>query len=150
VPDKAGMDAKFADVFSDYNLQQRMEILGYGSRTAYLEADTTIEAKAKDMVQHYLTHVFPNGYKAQIVATSREAAVRYKKHVDAAVAEAIKALEAANPMKLDVETLKKLKSDVVISGNHNDEQHLNPTRTHPSTRRRSRASSCPSARRMRA
>ena len=59
VPDQAGMDAKFADVFSDYNLQQRMEILGYGSRTAYLEADTTIEAKAKDMVQHYLTHVFP-------------------------------------------------------------------------------------------
>ncbi len=126
VPDKAGMDAKFADVFSDYNLQQRMEILGYGSRTAYLEADTTIEAKAKDMVQHYLTHVFPNGYKAQIVATSREAAVRYKKHVDVAVAEAIKALEAANPMKLDVDTLKKLKSDVVISGNHNDEQHLTP------------------------
>jgi hypothetical protein len=26
------------------------------------------------MVQHYLTHVFPNGYKAQIVATSRMSA----------------------------------------------------------------------------
>ena len=38
------------------------------------------------MVAHYVTHVFPNGYKAQIVATSREAAVRYKKYVDAALA----------------------------------------------------------------
>ncbi|HBE22024.1 MAG TPA: restriction endonuclease subunit R, partial [Verrucomicrobiales bacterium] len=76
VPDKIGMDLKFADVFSEYNLQQRLEILGHGSRTAYLEADSTIKAKAKDMVEHYLTHVFPNGYKAQIVATSREAAVR--------------------------------------------------------------------------
>ena len=84
VSDKVGMDTAFQDVFSDYIIQERLEILGYGSRDAYLEADPTIEAKAKDMVDHYLTHVFPNGYKAQIVATSREAAVRYKKHVDTA------------------------------------------------------------------
>ena len=87
VADKAGMDAAFQDVFSDYNLQERLAILGYGSRDAYLEAKPTIEAKAKDMVTHYLTHVFPNGYKAQIVATSREAAVRYKEYVDAALAQ---------------------------------------------------------------
>ena len=99
IADKAGMDTAFQDVFSDYNLQQRMEILGYGSRDPYLEADPTIAAKAKDMVGHYLTHVFPNGYKAQIVATSREAAVRYKMHVDAALAEALNALEKANPQK---------------------------------------------------
>ena len=37
VPDQAGMDAMFEDVFSDYNLKQRLEILGYGSRDAYLE-----------------------------------------------------------------------------------------------------------------
>ena len=40
------------------------------------------------MVEHYLTHVFPNGYKAQVVATSREAAVRYKTHMDAALGAA--------------------------------------------------------------
>ena len=47
VPDREGMDTAFADVFSDYNLQQRMDILGYGSRDAYLEAGPTIAAKAK-------------------------------------------------------------------------------------------------------
>ena len=124
VPDTAGMDAAFQDVFSDYNIRERMEILGYGSRGAYLESDKTIKAKAKDMVTHYLEQVFPNGYKAQIVATSREAAVRYKKHIDDAVAEAIAALGKSNPNLLDVEQLKRLKSDVVISGNHNDELHL--------------------------
>ena len=41
------------------------------------------------MVKHYLAHVFPNGYKAQVVATSREAAVRYKKHLDASLAAAV-------------------------------------------------------------
>lgn len=126
ITDKMGMDTAFQDVFSDYNIQQRLEILGYGSRDSYLEAEPTIKAKAKDMVDHYLAHVFPNGYKAQIVATSREAAVRYKKHVDAAITDAIAALAKFNPLKLDVERLKWLKSDVIISGSHNDELHLKP------------------------
>jgi len=125
VPDQAGMDVAFEDVFSDYNLQQRLDILGYGSRDAYLEADSTIEAKAKDMVEHYLTHVFPNGYKAQVVATSREAAVRYKKHLDAALAAAAVKLEQDNPRKLELDRLKAMKTDVVISGRHNDMPHLN-------------------------
>jgi type I restriction enzyme R subunit len=126
VSDTAGMDTAFEDVFSDYNLPQRMEILGYGSREAYLEAEPTIEAKAKDVVGHYLTHVFPNGYKAQIVASSREAAVRYKRHIDAAIAEALNALEKSNPQNLDLDRLRNLKSDVIISGSHNDELHLKP------------------------
>ena len=99
VSDQEGMDETFADVFSDYNLQQRLEILGHGSRGAYLEAKRTIEAKARDMVDHYLKHVFPNGYKAQIVATSREAAVRYKNHIDNALAAAITELETSNPKR---------------------------------------------------
>ena len=124
IPDQGGMDAAFADVFSDYDLQQRLEILGYGSRDAYLEAEPTIQAKAKDMVRHYLTHVFPNGYKAQVVATSREAAVRYKKHLDTALGAAVAELEKPNPPGLDLEQLKKLQTDVVISGGHNDLPHL--------------------------
>jgi type I restriction enzyme R subunit len=109
---------------SSPNDQQRLEILGYGSRDAYLEAEPTIEAKAKDMVTHYLTHVFPNGYKAQVVATSREAAVRYKKHIDAALAAALADLKQANPRRIDLDRLSKLKTDVIISGSHNDLPHL--------------------------
>lgn len=124
VPDQKGMDTAFADVFSDYNLQQRLEILGYGSRDAYLEAQPTIEAKARDMVAHYLEHVFANGFKAQVVATSREAAVRYKDALDTALSKALQKLEQANPLNLDLVQLKKLKTDVVISGSHNDLPHL--------------------------
>jgi len=124
VADQKGMDTTFADVFSEYNLRQRMEILGYGSRDAYLEAEPTIKAKAKDMIGHYLAHVFPNGYKAQVVATSREAAQRYKKHIDAALAAAIADLEKANPKKLDLDRLKNMTTDVIISGNNNDLPHL--------------------------
>ena len=124
VPDQAGMDKAFADVFSDHNLQERLKILGYGSRDAYLDAEPTIKAKAKDMLSHYLAHVFPNGYKAQIVANSREAAVRYKQHIDAALQMNIESLQKANPYGLDIEQLKKLQSDVIISAEYNDLPHL--------------------------
>jgi type I restriction enzyme R subunit len=126
IADQAGADTAFLDVFSDYNLQERLAILGFGARDAYLEAKPTIAAKAKDMVEHYLTHVFPNGYKAQIVATSREAAVRYRKYVDAALTEALASLKKANPENLDLARLEKLKTDVIISGRHNDKPHLKP------------------------
>jgi type I restriction enzyme R subunit len=124
VSDKPGMDIAFQDVFSDYNLQERMQILGYGSRDAYLEATATIKAKAKDMVAHYVEHVFPNGYKAQIVATSREAAVRYKEHVDDALVERIAELKKSNPVEIDIALLERLKTDVIISGSHNDSLDL--------------------------
>lgn len=124
VTDQAGMDTAFQDVFSDYNLQQRLEILGYGSRDAYLEAKPTIDAKAQDMVTHYLGHVFPNGYKAQVVTTSREAAVRYKTALDAALVKAVEGLEQANPLNIDLARLKTLRTDVVISGSHNDLPHI--------------------------
>ena len=120
VSDQSGMDEKFADVFSDHNIGQRLEILGYGSRDAYLEAKPTIKAKAWDMVQHYLTHVFPNGYKAQVVATSREAAVRYKRWIDASLRLSVRHLRQSNPQKLDIALLTRMTTDVIISGGHND------------------------------
>lgn len=124
VTDQRALDAAFADVFSDYNLPERLQILGYGSREAYLEALPTIAAKAQDMVAHYLHHVFPNGYKAQVVATSREAAVRYKEAIDQALAAQLAQLAQANPLNLDLARLRTLRSAVIISGGHNDLPHL--------------------------
>jgi type I restriction enzyme R subunit len=126
IADQAAADTAFLDVFSDYNLHERLAILGFGARDAYLEAKPTIAAKAKDMVDHYLTHVFPNGYKAQIVATSREAAVRYKTYVDVALEDALARLKKANPQNLDLARLEKLKTDVIISHAHNEPAHLKP------------------------
>jgi type I restriction enzyme R subunit len=120
VSDKPGMDLTFEDVFSEYNLEERLQILGYGSRDAYLEAMETIQAKAKDMIAHYVEHVFPNGYKGQIVASSREAAARYKGYVDAALTQTVAELKMSNPMEVDIALLERLQTDVVISGSHND------------------------------
>lgn len=124
VADKKGMDDKFEDVFSDYDLTERLKILGFGSRDAYLDAIETIEAKSKSMVNHFVEHIFSGGFKAQIVANSREAAVRYKTAIDEALKKKITELEINNPMLINIERLKKVESAVVISGSHNDEVHI--------------------------
>ncbi len=124
IPNKEGMDKKFADVFSDYQLTERLQILGFGSRDAYLDNINTIKSKAKSMVSHYVENIFSNKFKAQIVANSREAAVRYKVAIDEALKEKIAELEKDNPLQIDIETLKKLETAVVISGSHNDAPHI--------------------------
>lgn len=118
------MDAAFKEVFSEYSFDERLQILGHGTARAYLEAESTIQAKAKDMVAHYLSHIFSAGFKAQVVAVSREAAVRYKIQIDKALVEAIQELEQDNPNQLNLQRLKNLSTAVIISGKHNDLPHI--------------------------
>lgn len=124
ITDKKAMDIKFADVFTDYNLEEKLKILGYGSRLAYLEAKEIIKAKARDMVRHFVFSVFSNEFKAQIVASSREAAVRYKTAIDEAMKEIIKELEKDNPFFINIELLKKVETACIISGDHNDKPYI--------------------------
>jgi type I restriction enzyme, R subunit len=124
ITDKERMNAKFIDVFKEYNPKQQQEILGYATKLAYLEAWETIKAKAEDMVNHYVEHIFANGFKAQIVAASREACYRYKLAIDEALQKKIEILRGANPYNIKVDLLAKVETDVVMSGSNNDEPHL--------------------------
>jgi type I restriction enzyme, R subunit len=124
LPDREGMDLRFEDVFSEYRLSERLQILGYGAREAYLEAKDTIKAKALDLIDHYTQYVFPDGFKAQVVAVSREAATRYKTYIDEALGAKVAELEMTNPLCIDVDRLRSLETAVVISGSHNDLPHI--------------------------
>ncbi|MCB9683433.1 MAG: type I restriction endonuclease subunit R [Alphaproteobacteria bacterium] len=54
----------------------------YGTSTDIFEADARIADVAKEIVNHYVQEVLPNGFKAQVVCSSQLAAARYKKHLD--------------------------------------------------------------------
>lgn len=54
----------------------------YVTKETIAEAPSRIRQIAQDIVAHYRSKVEPNGYKAMIVAGSREAAVTYKKELD--------------------------------------------------------------------
>jgi type I restriction enzyme R subunit len=117
-------NAKFEEVFKYVDKEERRLILGRYTWQAYLEAEEVIKDKAKDMVEHYIKHVFPNKFKAQVVAVSRLAAVRYKKALEEALKEKIEELEKSNPDKVDLDTLKKLKVAVIISSSENDDPSI--------------------------
>ena len=59
----------------------------WGTTGDILEAEQRIEAIARDLVGHYVDNILPNGFKAQVVCTSKTAAVLYKKYIDQALAE---------------------------------------------------------------
>lgn len=124
VPDHVGMDAKFADVFSDYNIRERLQILGFGTREAYMEAETTIAAKAEDMLRHFITGIFPDGHKAQIVTLSKEAAHRYRLAIEQTLPRLIGELEQINPTGINLNQLRQLEAKVVLSSAHNDPPYL--------------------------
>ena len=51
----------------------------YVTKAKIAEAPQRIKRIALDIIEHYTTNIEPNGYKAMIVASSRESAVLYKK-----------------------------------------------------------------------
>lgn len=122
--DEEAANAKFEDVFRAVDDQEKQKILGRYTWKAYLEAEEVIKDKAKDMVEHYIAHVFPNGFKAQVVATSRLAAIRYKKALEDAINEKIQLLPKETPNQIDIEKLKRIKVAVIISGSLNDDPQI--------------------------
>lgn len=78
VKDGATLDGLFEDMFRD-RTEEELEAIRkkYATKGNILEAPALIAEKARDMLRHYVTNLLPNGYKAQVVAYSRLAVIRY-------------------------------------------------------------------------
>jgi len=143
VKDAPSLDQLFEDMFRTYSEEELAVIKAkYGTAGDILEAPLLIEQKAKDMLRHYVGVVLPEGYKAQVVATSRRAAIVYREKLLAARDELVRDLEGIPAATLalpdhEIELLdpqprflvrahallpliRGLDVAVVISGNHND------------------------------
>ncbi len=122
--DEEAANAQFEDVFHAVDAEERQRIMGKYTWRSYLEAEEVIADKAKDMIDHYVKHVFPNRFKAQVVAVSRLAAIRYKEKLENTLKEKIAEIERNNPEDVDIDTLKRLKVAVIISGSRNDDPQI--------------------------
>ncbi|HTO19991.1 MAG TPA: type I restriction endonuclease subunit R [Pseudomonas sp.] len=78
VKDGASLDELFEDLFREYS-EEELELIKkkYATKGHIFEAPALIADKARDLLRHYVTNILPNGYKAQVVAYSRIAAIRY-------------------------------------------------------------------------
>ena len=96
------LDSLFDAYFENHTEDEKAAIKKkYGTNQAVLEAPQRIRRVCMDIIKHYREHIQPNGFKAMIVTSSRNAAIIYKEQLD---------------------KLGAPQSAAIISGDHNDEQ----------------------------
>jgi type I restriction enzyme R subunit len=144
VADGQSLDQLFEDMFRERTPEELEKIKAkYATKGNVLEAPKLIAAKAADMLHHYIDAVLPNGFKAQVVASSRLAAVRYQQALVEAHQKLLAQLDALDPLLLSldavqleqldpktqflvrayphIDTLRRLEFVAVISSSHNDD-----------------------------
>ncbi len=144
IKDGASLDELFEDLFRQHTPEELEAIKQkYATKGHIFDAPALIADKARDMLRHYVTHILPNGYKAQIVAYSRLAAIRYVDALRAARDDLLADANALNPQDkaLDDEalcqrppsmqavvqawryrdTLARIEFAPIISGSNNDD-----------------------------
>ncbi|MFO1326074.1 MAG: type I restriction endonuclease subunit R [Rubrivivax sp.] len=98
VKDGANLDDLFEDLFREHTPEELEAIKAkYATKGQIFEAPDLIRDKARDMLRHYVSHILPNGFKAQVVAYSRLAVVRYLDAFIAARDELLAEAEALSP-----------------------------------------------------
>lgn len=98
------LDALFDRVFADRTEEEREAIKKkYGQEQTLAGAPKRVETIALDIIDHYTRFIGPNGFKAQVVACTREIAVLYKEALD---------------------RLNGPQSAVIISGSNKDSENL--------------------------
>ena len=140
------MDDVFYRWFTDLTDGQRQTLQKkYATVSQVLEAPELIEAKAKDILRHYISTVMPDGFKGMIVATSRKACLRYFKALNKARDELIDEIERKHPDQFDrssttripqlslaenaasrIGLLRSLEFAAVISGDHTTTRQATP------------------------
>jgi len=144
VKDGRDLDELFEDMLHGWTHEEMERIKAkYATKGQVMEAPKLVEAKARDMLRHYVQNVLPNGFKAQVVAVSRRAAIRYHDAFQKARAELVDEV-AALPERMEgladdemghlpdrtqflirahryLGDIRLMEFAVVISGKHNDD-----------------------------
>lgn len=144
IKDGASLDELFEDLFCQHTPEELEAIKQkYATKGRIFDAPALIAAKARDIIRHYVTNILPNGYKAQVVAYSRLAALRYCEALQQARDELLAEAQALSPedQALDDEalcqrppkvqalvqawryrdTLARIEFAPIISGGNNDD-----------------------------
>lgn len=144
IKDGASLDELFEDLFRQHTPEELEAIKQkYATKGHIFDAPALIADKARDILRHYVTHILPNGYKAQVVAYSRLAATRYFEALKTARDELLAEAEGLSPQDkaLDDEalcqrppqvqavvqawryrdTLARIEFAPIISGSNNDD-----------------------------
>jgi len=121
--EKAAFDIAFEDLFRERSEEELLAIKKkYGATGDILEAEQRIEAIARDLVNHYIDNILPNGFKAQVVCHSKLACIRYRNGIEKALAARIEREAVRDTPDAELlQRLRFLKAVVVISSDGTNE-----------------------------
>ena len=148
VKDGRDLDELFEDMLHGWTKKELEKIQAkYATKGHVMEAPMLVEAKARDMLRHYVQNILPNRFKAQVVAVSRRAAIRYYHAFEKAQAELVNEVQALPEGMASLaddemghlsdhkqflirahrylDDIRLMEFAVVISGRHNDDVDTN-------------------------
>ncbi|MFD2608073.1 type I restriction endonuclease subunit R [Deinococcus taklimakanensis] len=101
--DGQSVDSLFDLFFDDLTDEQKKKLQQrYATQGELLNSPKLIADKAYDMLLHYASEVMPNGFKAQVVAHSREAAVEYHRAFLKVQQDLLAEIHSLDPMFLSL------------------------------------------------
>ncbi|WP_198245621.1 type I restriction endonuclease subunit R [methane-oxidizing endosymbiont of Gigantopelta aegis] len=123
---RSGFDRKFEDLFRDRSEEELLAIRKkYGAAGDVLEAEERIKEIADDLVRHYAANILPSGFKAQVVCSSKQAAIHYQTSIRSALQKLIEEEQSKEDRLRDDALLKQLQfidAVVVISSEGTNEK----------------------------
>lgn len=124
--DSEGFAKAFEEMFNARTEKERLEIMKrYGGMEAYLESNERVKRISKDLFNHYVTEILPNGFKAMVVSSSITAACRYSIQLRKFIDKQLEVEQSKSKEERDeyiINRLSKLQVKTVISdpGNNAD------------------------------
>ena len=121
---RSGFDRKFEDLFRDRSAEELLAIRKkYGAAGDVLEAEERIQEVADDLVHHYVANILPAGFKAQVVCSSKNAAIHYQTYIRSAIERLIQEEVEKGGEQDDalLTQLRFIKTAVVISSDGTNE-----------------------------
>lgn len=126
INDKHGFDTKFEDLFKTRSDEELAEIRKkYGATGDILESENRIKAIAYDLVNHYIYNILPSGYKAQVVCSSKQAALHYQTYIREAISVWLSKEKSMQEKQQDealVKLVQFVDAQVVISSEGTNER----------------------------
>ena len=109
------LDRLFDALFGEEPEETRAEIRRrYANRERIAQAAKRIEAIALDIADHFKKKIQPNGFKAQVVVPSREAALRYAAHLNAFGLSAYPVITTTNNDGPEFQVARDLNEDEIV------------------------------------
>ena len=134
ITDKEAFDYEYEETFKQHTEKERQEIQKrYGDMIAYLASEDRVKEIANKIMEHYISDILPNGFKAMVVVSSILAAVRYKVYIEKELIPKYIAKEEQKPeSERDEDLLAKLRilkvRAVVSSSGNNEPEYITRAR----------------------